>query len=166
MLTVEFIVAWSMPEIRAGGPSGLVSFHMSVGLLVLFVALIRFRWRLSHKAPVSPEGTPKWQEIASRVMHYALYASIIAMPLAGWAWASARGWDITLFSFLSLPPILAVGSTLGSLAGGLHEFFATVILVLVGGHVVMALYHWKIVKDGVMERMLFTKQTESINDIH
>jgi multidrug efflux pump subunit AcrB len=47
-------------------------------------------------------------EIGRRVAHVLLYVLLIALPLMGWANASARGWALSLFHVIPLGALLAV----------------------------------------------------------
>ena len=152
----EFLIAWIMPGVRRSlaTPAGTVMIHMSVGIIILFVMLLRLIWRFTHKVPPPPEGTPQWQELAAKATHYALYASLIAVPFAGWAWASSLGWPVSLFGLVTLPALVPKSAAIVRVAGLAHAFLAGVIVALVGFHTLAALYHWLFLDDGVMERMV------------
>ena len=48
LLGAEFIIGWTMPDIRRGTkPEGLISLHVSFGLPILFVIVLRFLWHLA-----------------------------------------------------------------------------------------------------------------------
>lgn len=52
LLTTQFIVEYTMEEIRSNEPpTTLINFHFSMGLTILAVVLIRLVWRLTHPAP-------------------------------------------------------------------------------------------------------------------
>jgi len=68
--------------------------------------------------------------------------------------ASARDWTITVFGLFQLPHLVAPRSALGRQAGDVHTFIAWMLLVLVGLHVLAALYHYFVRNDGVLQRML------------
>src|SRR5665213_920776 len=86
LLIVQFAIAWTMPDIRRGTtPEQLISLHLSFGLLILLVAIIRLGWRLSHPVPLIQEGTPRLQYWAARITHVLFYFALIALPLMGWA---------------------------------------------------------------------------------
>ena len=149
---VEYISAWIMPE-HVRNPETLVNFHMSFGVLILTLMLIRFIWRLFSTIPPPHTEMPDWQARASLWMHYALYILLILMPLLGWLWASARGWQVTLFGLVNLPQLITAQPSIARLLGEGHSIIGSLILILVGLHIAAALYHWLIVKDDVMQRM-------------
>src|SRR3984885_3597728 len=97
LVVLQFGLAWTMPDIPRGKPpEGLVSLHLSVGATLLIVMLARLAWRLVHGTPPSTVAVA-WQRRLASAVHGLLYALLIVMPLAGWAWASAKGWPVTLF---------------------------------------------------------------------
>jgi cytochrome b561 len=153
MLTVEFVVGWIMPGLRGATPSTLMSFHMSFGITIVAVMLLRFLWRF--RQPVFPPEpkTPKWQEISGNVTHYLLYVLVATLPVTGWWLASAHGWSVTVFNLFTLPALVS-GSSTEYLADIVHIGTGIVVLGLIGLHVLAALYHYYIVKDKVLQRML------------
>lgn len=160
LVVMQFVSAWIMPELRgATPPTTLVSLHMSFGVIVLVVMLMRVLWRITHQPPKLPPTLTRLEIGASHVVHYLLYLLLIALPFSGWAWASARGWEVNLFSAVKLPALLSAHSAYGRLAGNLHSGIATVVLLLIASHVGAALYHFYVKKDLVMERMLSVKNT-------
>ena len=155
LLVLQFPLAWTMPHIPGGQmPESLVRLHLSLGITILAIMLLRLAWRLTHPAPPLPDGVPSWQQFASRVVHSALYALLIATPLAGWVWASAQGWPIIVFGVVHLPRLVAAGSSLRPLAAAAHQYLAWAVLMLVGLHVLAALYHHFVLHDDVVGRML------------
>lgn len=156
LVALEFCVAWIMPGVRRGlsTPEGLVMIHLSFGIVILAVILLRLAWRLTQTVPPSPEGTHWMQELAAKGTHYALYASLVAMPFVGWAWASSLGWTVSLFNLVTLPALVPKDPALVRVSGPAHVFLGGVIIALIGFHVLAALYHWVVLDDGIMERML------------
>ena len=158
LLTVQFIGAQILPEGEDGAvqsqpaAGSLVDWHMSLGVLIALVVLVRLAWRATWTAPPLPTALPAWQEKASRLTHLALYGLLLTIPLAGWAWASAKGWTVTLFHTASLPGLVSSG-TLPDLLGNLHALLANLMLAAAGLHVAAALWHHFVLRDGLLSRM-------------
>lgn len=158
LLTVQFIGAQIMPEGEDEGmqsaplAGSLVDWHMSLGVLIALVVLVRLAWRATWTTPPLPEALPAWQEKAARLTHMALYGLLLAIPLAGWAYASAKGWTVTLFHTFSLPGLLPTG-TVPDLLGDLHGLMANLMLAVAGLHVAAALWHHYLLRDGLLARM-------------
>lgn len=155
LIVVQFGVAWTMPEIGRGTrPEGLVGWHLSFGTAILFVALARLAWRLSHKPPPPPRGLVPALQKLSRLTHALLYALLIVLPLMGWANASARGWAIKLFGIVPLPPLVPTGSALGRQMGDIHATTAIIFLGVIGLHIAGAVYHSLVLRDRTLQRMV------------
>jgi cytochrome b561 len=116
--------------------------------------LMRLAWRLIHPPPPLPADLPKWQRLLSQVVHAALYAVLLATPVAGWASASAKGWTIMLFGAVAMPRLVAAGTSLQPLAAAAHRFLGWAILALIGVHILAVLYHAVVRRDGIARRML------------
>ncbi len=155
LLIVQFIVAWTMPEIhRDTKPETLINLHFSVGILILFIAVIRLGWRLTHPEPPPEDGLPPWQVLSARVVHWLFYLLLFVIPVLGWMNASYRGFPVIMFG-LELPKLVATRSAGFRWTGDVHGLLATyVMLALVGLHVAAALYHYFFRRDGVLRRML------------
>lgn len=155
LLAVQLPLGWLMPDIHRGMTPGLaMSVHISVGMSVLALIVLRLLWRITH--PVAPEsGLPVWQRITSELIHWLLYATVLLTTLSGWLFASQRGWTIHLFGLAPMPHLVAQGSAVGRSLGGWHETLTWVLLILVGLHVAAALVHLFVYRDRVMSRMLW-----------
>ena len=130
-----------------------MTIHISFGITVLSVIIVRFIWRLSH--PVAPEASlPLWQKALSESVHWLLYAIVFATTLSGWFFESFRGWTIDLFGLVPLPQLVEQGSEFGRAIGHYHSMLTWVLLALVVCHVLAALVHFFVFKDRVLQRML------------
>ncbi|WP_404710148.1 cytochrome b [Sphingomonas sp. MMS24-J13] len=155
LVVAQFAVAWSMPDIHRGTePVGLVAWHLSIGTAILAIMVVRAVWRLVHREPPPPSSLSPLLRMVSRTTHVILYALLVALPLLGWANASSRGWPITLFGVIPLPPLMATGARLGHTLGDVHGTVAIVLLVVIGLHVLGAAYHLLVVRDRTVQRML------------
>jgi cytochrome b561 len=155
LLIIQYTIGWLMPDVHKDTkPIGLISLHLSIGSLIVLVVLIRLAWRLTHPAPPEPSALPPMFQAAARATHWLLYALLVAFPLMGWANASSRGWQVSLFGLVPLPPLSPTGSILGHQMGDVHQVFAWVLLAAVGLHISAALFHHFIIKDDTLRRML------------
>jgi cytochrome b561 len=115
---------------------------------------VRLVWRLCHSVPPAADDLPQWQHRSAEATHALLYVLLFALPITGWANASARGWTIELFGLVTLPRIMPTGAPLGLEIGDIHGWIAYGLLGLVGLHVAAALYHHFWLRDRVLSRML------------
>jgi cytochrome b561 len=109
-----------------------VILHVVFGVTILVLALWRIALRRKHGAPPLPDSHPAVLKIVAHANHYLLYALLVAMPLTG---ASAF--------FLGIED-----------AADIHEAGRTLLLILVGFHVLGALVEHFVMKSNVLRRML------------
>jgi len=155
LLIAQFIFAWTMPEIRRDTPvTTLISLHFTFGTIILAVAVVRLLWRVTHAEPAPEDGMPPWQTQTARVVHWLLYLLLFVVPILGWINASYRGMPIVMFG-LEVPALIAKRATGWGWTGDVHSLLAEYgMLILVGLHVVAALYHYFVRRDGVLQRMV------------
>lgn len=154
LLIAQYIVAWTMPDIHRGTqPETLINLHMSIGVTVLGLAVLRLIWRVIYPVPLISDNVPLWQQWAARTTHGLLYLILFAMPILGWLAASGRGWVIDLWG-ASVPPLIGPSPQLAGTIGDYHTYISYVLLGLVGLHVLAALYHHFWMRDRVLIRML------------
>lgn len=154
LLVIQYPVGWLMPDIHRGMKPGVaMTWHVSLGLTVLALIVVRFFWRLTH--PVAPENSlPAWQRLSSEFVHRLLYLMVLVTTLTGWCFASFRGWSMSFFFALPLPMLSAPNSAVARSIGRWHETTEWALLILVGAHVTAALAHRFYYRDGVLQRML------------
>ena len=155
ILVAQFALGWLMPKVRRGMEPGVaMNVHISIGILVLALIVVRLAWRVTHPVPSEPE-LPRWQRNASVVVHWLLYALVLVTTLSGWFYASARGWSLAFFGLFPLPALTALASPVGRALGEMHETIVWVLLAVIAVHVLAALVHAFVYRDDVMQRMLF-----------
>jgi cytochrome b561 len=154
LLLVQYLIGWLMPDTHRGmKPGAGMTFHISVGISILILIVLRLLWRLTH--PVAPESTlPLWQRLGSELVHWTLYILVLATTLTGWLFASFRGWSVSCFYLFPLPMLASDNAAAGKAIDGLHQVAEWTLLVFVGLHVLAALAHLFVYRDRVMQRML------------
>jgi len=154
LLLVQYPIGWLMPDIHRGQTPGAgMTFHISFGITILILILLRFVWRLTH--PVAPESSlPRWQRLSSEVVHWMLYVFVLATTVSGWLFASFRGWSVSFFYLFPMPMLSSENAATGKAIDGLHQAAEWALLVLIGVHVAAALAHIFVYRNRVMQRML------------
>ena len=75
--------------LRPWMPRGFFVFHVSSGITILVLSVLRVVWRLTHKPP--PFLPMKvWEAKLAHLVHFLLYAAILLLPFSGWALVSAN----------------------------------------------------------------------------
>jgi cytochrome b561 len=154
LLLVQYPIGWLMPDIHRGmSPGAPMTFHVSFGIVILALIILRFAWRLAH--PVAPESSlPPWQRLTSEAVHWALYALVLATTFTGWLFASFRGWSPSFFYLFPLPMLAPDNAAAGKTIDGWHQAMEWTLLVFIGIHVAAAMAHIFIYRDRIMQRML------------
>lgn len=154
LLAVQYPIGWLMPDLhRDQQPGAPMIFHVSFGITILILIVLRFAWRLTH--PVAPDSSlPPWQRLSSNVVHWLLYALVLGTTVTGWLFASFRGWSLSFFYLTPLPMLASDNAAAGKAIDGLHQAMELALIVTIGIHVAAALAHRWIYRDRVMQRML------------
>jgi cytochrome b561 len=153
LLAMQYAIGWLMPDVHAGPPGIPMTWHISIGIVILALIAVRLLWRLTH--PVAPESSlPPWQRMTSEAVHWLLYLLVLLTTLSGWLFASARGWSESWFFVVPLPMLTSGSRSLVKALDGWHQNFMWALLVLAGLHIAAALVHLFYYRDGVMWRML------------
>ena len=74
------LVMTRLPE--SADPTVLYRVHVSIGLIVLLLTLVRFVWRFADSQP-SPLPMPAWRRVVFRTVNACLYLGLIALVLTG-----------------------------------------------------------------------------------
>jgi superoxide oxidase len=159
LMLALLVGVYACMELRELYPRGsdpreaLKTWHYMLGLSVLALMAVRLFARWSGPTPLINPPLPAWQSLASKAIHFALYALMIGMPLAGWTILSAEG-DPIPFWGLELPPLTAASEALAESVEEWHGRGAEAGYWLVGVHALAGLWHHYVQKDDTLTRML------------
>lgn len=127
------------------------AWHEAIGILVLLAMTLRLGWRLANANPTS-DHLSRFEFVAARVVHVALYGLIFAVLVSGYLISTADGRAIELFFGLEVPSLIqAQGSE--NLSGKIHRILSYVTIGLAGLHTGAALKHHYIDRDATLTRM-------------
>jgi cytochrome b561 len=135
----------------------LASIHHTIGMLVLAVTLARLGWRLGNVVPGAPAGLRRaWVGLA-RATHACFYLLLVALPVSGYAALSRLEGFPIFFGPFHVPKLLSqlpFNDPQGyALFAGIHRWCWKVgggILLL---HLLAALWHQWVRRDGLLRRM-------------
>lgn len=131
----------------------IMTWHKSLGMLVLMLALVRIAWKFINKGAPGPIGND-WQRKAAAAGHGLLYLLILAQPLSGWITSSTGNYPVTFFGWFQFPALVGENHDLHEVMEEVHEVLFFALLTVAAVHVAAALYHHFVLKDGVLRRML------------
>lgn len=119
-------------EVPSADTTALTYLHIAAGILILLLALTRIGLRLTRGAPPPPVDEPRLLQLLSEIIHVAIYALLLVLPLSGLvAW------------FLEVPA-----------AGLIHVLLQNALLAAIALHVAGALFQHFIRRSDVLMRML------------
>ena len=132
------------------------SVHVSLGVSILLLTLLRILWRVTHTAPPYPVTMKRYEVIASKSIHGLFYLLMILIPLTGWL--SFGGFleelpamaGVQIFGMYPVPAAPVTGESFKEL----HEIGSNVAIALIILHVLAALKHQFLDRDGILKRML------------
>jgi cytochrome b561 len=154
LVVVQFAMAETWDWFTKPTQESMQSVHVSLGLLLAAVIVARLVWRLipGHQKSSIEAG---WMKLASKGVHYLLYALLLVQAGLGFGWRWAQGHSIEFFGLFGIPgPYGELDRATRHTFHDLHEKVGWAIVILAGLHALAALYHHYVVKDRVLERML------------
>lgn len=130
--------------------------HETLGVLVFVLTALRLVWVAVRPARPRVE-MPGWMQTFAGLVHLALWALLLALPVTAMLALGGEGHPLTLLGGVRVNqmPVIA-GSRLAGLAdwGDVHGLLGDAIVVLAGLHAGAALLHHLVLKDGVLLTML------------
>ncbi len=127
--------------------------HKSIGLTVLALFVLRLAWRFVDCRP-DDLPMPRIQRIAAHAVHGLLYLFMLAIPLSGWIFNSARGYPLQWFKQFNLPALVEKNEDLAEIAIDVHVALFWVLVAVLVAHVGGALLHHFFERDDTLRRML------------
>ncbi len=147
---VGFIFA-DMP--RGDEKTELLTLHASFGLLLLAFMVIRFGVRAASPRPAPHDPSAMRRNAVAHGVHMLLYLGIFLVIAAGMLTLMTVGWDVPFFGLFAVPTPFERDMDLHHLFEEIHIYGWWVLAGLVGLHLVGALYHALVLKDGTLSRM-------------
>jgi cytochrome b561 len=159
MIVLQFVLANLAEGAEESGSEFqqlvLLANHKSVGLTILTLAIVRLIWRFLHPPP-APLAMPAWQRWASNISHWSLYVLLILLPVSGWIMSSAAAISVSWFNLFQLPDLVGANEVLEEVFEDLHESFAKLLFILAAIHLLAALKHTFLDRDGAIRRISST----------
>lgn len=132
----------------------LYFFHKSFGVLIFILATFRIIWKLTNKKPEFDSKISLKIRLLSQLGTFGLYGLIISMPLTGILMSAFAGYTIPYFGIFEIAPFVSANVTYASFFKGAHDVLATIFMVLILMHTIMAIVHHFIFKDNTLRKML------------
>ena len=143
------------PFIQREAPSRLElqSVHVSLGMCLAGVLVLRVIWRVGpgRRLPPAASGIA---EIASELVHYALYVLLVCVVVLGFCFRWSQHVPLSFFGWFAIPELYPVSQEREQLIGNLHYWAATAAVIVACGHAGAALFHQYVLHDNVLRRMV------------
>ena len=159
LMFLLLVAVFACMELREIYPKGsepreaLKSWHFTLGLTVFALVWLRLALRLSQAVPAITPQPARWQDILGKLVHLALYAFMLGMPVLGWLILSGEGKPVPFYG-LELPGLIAENEVLAEDIEEIHTTIGEIGYYLIGLHAVAALFHHYFLKDNTLRRML------------
>lgn len=115
LILVQIGLGWYMNEVlpdHSPAQAAVLPLHVSVGLTILLLVLVRIAVRLIHRGPALPAGIAPWERVLACGSHLLFYLLLLALPLTGWALVSLRTGPIRFWG-LPWPRLPGLAQLLG-----------------------------------------------------
>ncbi len=151
---ILLLITWAMMLLYTNLDSKVyIGLHKAFGVSLLFWMIARVINRVFTRAP-PPAAMPKWQMLLSQLSHFALYALLIAMPIAGLLMSVYGGRPVDIFGLFQIPVFVTPDRGLARLYNDWHtDIIWPMIIAFTLMHIGAALYHQFVKKDNLMSRM-------------
>ena len=126
--------------------------HKTLGILILGLMVLRLLTRFSFGKPRYATPLPAAQRVASETVHAAFYVLLLVMAVLGWLATGSGGFPVSLFH-IELPAMIGRNDELSKTLFLWHQYVGYALATLIVLHIVGALYHWRVRRDEVMQRM-------------
>lgn len=90
LILANLVVGFFMEGLTGSLRGTLVNFHLSSGMTILALTVVRVLWRLTHTPPPHAASMKPWERHAATLAHFALYLAMVLMPLTGLGIISAN----------------------------------------------------------------------------
>lgn len=157
LIVLNVAAAWISDDMPKPERAFIMGNHKAIGILILALTVLRIVWRIVKKPPPLVETLKAWEAALSKVTHAGFYFLMLALPLSGWAMTSSftKGEGVSLFGLFTMPALpVAYDKATSGMFHEMHEIFGYLMVALFVLHVVAALKHQVIDKDGTLRRMV------------
>lgn len=129
------------------------STHYSVGFTLWVLVLLRGVWGLMNLSRRPSHAGPPVLAKAATAGHALLYALMVVVPTLAIMRAAGGGRGFSVYGVELIAPGGEQSAALTAPGNALHGLLGWVLLAMIAGHIVMALYHRFVRNDGTFERI-------------
>ena len=129
-----------------------INIHALSGFALWLLVIARYGWRMAHPVPDLPDDVGPLYRRLSRAAHLTLYALLFVIPIIGIVTFIWHGRVLDL-GFIRVNFGVASNRAVFEPTEDLHGYLAYALFALAGVHILAALWHHFVRRDGVLARM-------------
>lgn len=150
-------LGWYMVDLSYFDPwyHDALEWHKALGMTVLVLAIGKAAWLVASPPPALTGALPRWQRVAARSVHVALFAAMLLLPVTGYVISTSDGKPVSMFGLFDVPAVLPRATGVRDAAIDLHFYAAYGMVALAAAHALAALKHQFVNRDGTLARMLW-----------
>ena len=147
---------WLIGQTLDFAPRGAVrvdylSVHMTLGILLGLVLIVRVVWRATKGGMLPPLDSGLMRAVANAV-HWALYVLLFVTIGLGIVNAWAHG--VSIYNLGRVPQLVPGDRNLMHQIADWHALAANTLVIVAGLHAAAALFHHYVLRDDTLRRML------------
>ena len=148
------LITWGVEE-EQSQRSFYFNLHKSVGLSLLMLIVLRMYWRFTHRPPAFLNSMKLWEKRLAKATHHSLYLLMFLIPLSGIIMSAGSKYGVKWFGIKVIPGF--DDKAIRELFYEFHEIFGLLLLLILILHILGAVKHSIVDKDGTLRRMWFSK---------
>ena len=148
------LITWGVEE-EQSQRSFYFNLHKSVGLSLFMLIVLRMYWRFTHRPPAFLNSMKLWEKRLAKATHHSLYLLMFLIPLSGIIMSAGSKYGIKWFGIKVIPGF--DDKAIRELFYEFHEIFGLLLLLILILHILGAVKHSIVDKDGTLRRMWFSK---------
>lgn len=131
----------------------VITLHKNIATTLIFLVVIRIFWRYTHPAPELPETMSTLMKKLAHLGHLALYLVLLALPITGCLFSWSAGHPAPVLYLFDIPRLVQENPDILAIVKPLHIYISWAAGLLLAVHILAALKHHFIDKDGVLRSM-------------
>ena len=132
--------------------------HKSIGILVFAALVMRILWKAINPGPKPLPSHGPFVRLTTKLGHLALYLLMFVALVSGYLISTADSSPIEVFGWFAVPALPELVDRQEDVAGAIHYWVATALVVLAGIHALAALKHHFFDRDETLLRMFNSRE--------
>tara|TARA_B100001093_G_C26254168_1_gene769863 strand:- start:27 stop:557 length:531 start_codon:yes stop_codon:yes gene_type:complete len=127
------------------------NYHSIFGIIIFYITLLRIIWKFINVSPLETNKMKSWQSIVSKINHWLLYLSLLAITSSGVIKKLLSGEDVNfLFTSVSLDYF---NFEIVEIAEKTHVSATILLIILLVLHILAVVYHHIFLKDPILKKI-------------